>query len=107
MSLSGRHDSLVTTNTVVQATNRANITGLIGTNDGASPMFIQIFDKIASTVTLASDVPDMVIKLATTGGSLSFDFHGAKFDTGFAYALTTTSTGSAAGTQCWVTVVYV
>jgi len=107
MSLSGRHDALATTNTVVQATNRANITGIIATNDGASPMFIQIFDAIASTVTLGSTVADMAIKLATTGSSESFNFHGAKFDTGFAYALTTTSTGTAAGTQVWVTVVYV
>jgi len=107
MSLSGRHDSLITTNTVVQATNRANITGLIGTNDGASPVFMQIFDATASDVTLGSTVADMVIKLATTGSSESFNFHGAKFDTGFAYALTTTSTGTAATTQAWVTVVYI
>jgi len=106
MSLSGRHDALATTNTVVQATNRANITGVIGTNDATGPVFIQVFDAIASTVTLGSTVADMAILLPTTG-SISLDFHGAKFDTGFAYAIATTSTGTVAAPQAWVTVVYV
>jgi hypothetical protein len=106
MSLSGRHDSLATGIGVVQATNRANITGIIATNDATGPIFLQIFDAIASTITLGSSVADMTIKLPTTG-SVSLDFHGAKFDTGLAYAVATTSTGSTAAPQAWITVVYV
>ena len=106
MSLSGRHDALATGITVVQATARANITGIVATNDATGPVFIQIFDALAADVTLGSTVADMAIKLATTG-SQSFDLHGAKFDTGLAWAITTTSTGTVAAPQAWVMTVYV
>ena len=107
MSLSGRFDALATTNTVVQATNRANITGLVVSSEATAVIFMQIFDALASGVTLGSTVADMALALAPEEAR-DYDLHGAKFDTAFSYAIVTTSTGTAASAaNVWVQVVYV
>jgi len=110
MSLSGRHDFLATGSTVQQATGQANIQGVIVSNEATSVIWMQIFDSTASDVDLGTTLADMAIATATgpgLGNSQSFDFYGAKFQTGFSYAITTTATGSTAIPQAWIAVVYV
>ena len=108
MFLAGRFDTFIeaTTVTVHQATAEANISGVLWNNDASGPMFMQIFDATASDVTPGTTVPDMTLQLASTAAGEA-NFHGAKFETGMAFAVTTIATGSLGSGGTWVTVVYV
>ena len=78
------------------AGHKIAIKGIFWHNDHSSKMFLQIFNRPASDVTVGTTTPDFSIGLAADTSD-TFNFFNAVFDTGFTFAITTTTGGNTAG----------
>lgn len=88
----------VVDNTVHQvAAGPAYIDRILWHNDDGAARFMQIFNKLAADVILATTVPNLVIQLGADSAE-TFPFGDVLFGVGFSFAVTTTRDGSTTGT---------
>ena len=78
------------------SSGRCAIRNIIWHNDHTAVMFMQIFNLAATSVTVGTTTPTVSLQLAANS-TQTFHFGDALFDTGFVFAITTTTGGSTAG----------
>ena len=78
------------------SSGRCAIRTIVWHNDHTAKMFLQIFNLPASSVTVGTTTPTVSLGLAADT-TQDFPLGDALFDTGFVFAITTTTGGSTAG----------
>lgn len=89
----------------VTTDSKVLINGICATNLNAAVAYLQVFDKQSASVSLGTTTPDWYICLPASGNVCLELLKPVKHTTGCSIAVTTTATGSTAGSAS-VTVFY-